>query len=60
MPNVSPKKQKERKERNITRKSGSQKEKSPSRMIDERIKELGDWREILTPEMATAEILQTV
>ena len=26
------------------RKSGSQKEKSPSRMIDERIKELGDWR----------------
>src|SRR6267142_3873262 len=32
MPNVSRKKQKERKE------------KSPSRMIDERIKELGDWR----------------
>src|SRR5215468_9784830 len=26
------------------RKSGSQKGKSPSRMIDERIKELGDWR----------------
>ena len=26
------------------RKSGSQKEKSPSRMIDEKIKELGDWR----------------
>ncbi len=26
------------------RKSGSQKEKSPSRLIDERIKELGDWR----------------
>ena len=26
------------------RKSGSPKEKSPSRMIDERIKELGDWR----------------
>ena len=24
--------------------SGSRKEKSPSRMIDERIKELGDWR----------------
>jgi hypothetical protein len=34
MPKVSSKKQK----------SGSQKEKSPSRMIDERIKELGDWR----------------
>jgi hypothetical protein len=26
------------------RKSGSRKGKSPSRMIDERIKELGDWR----------------
>ena len=26
------------------KKSGSQKEKSPSRMIDERINELGDWR----------------
>src|SRR5215831_1529492 len=26
------------------RKSGSQKGKSPSRLIDERIKELGDWR----------------
>ena len=25
-------------------KTGSQKEKPPSRMIDERIKELGDWR----------------
>src|SRR5207249_8319999 len=44
MPNVSRKKQKERKERNIMRKSGSQKGKSPSRMIDERIKALGDWR----------------
>jgi hypothetical protein len=28
----------------MTTKSGSQKEKSPSRMIDARIKELGDWR----------------
>src|SRR5213592_3316824 len=26
------------------KKSGSQKKESPSRMIDERIKELGDWR----------------
>jgi hypothetical protein len=26
------------------RESGSQKEKSPSQMIDERIRELGDWR----------------
>ena len=25
-------------------KSGSRKEQSPSRLIDERIKELGDWR----------------
>jgi len=31
-------------ETNIMAKSGSQKEKSPSQMIDERIKELGDWR----------------
>src|SRR4249920_849497 len=44
MPNVIRKKQKERKERNIMRKSGSQKGKPPSRMMDERIKELGDWR----------------
>jgi hypothetical protein len=41
---VSRKKQNERKERNIMRKSASQKGKSPSRMIDERIKELDDWR----------------
>jgi hypothetical protein len=44
MPNVSRKKQEGRTERSITRKSGSQKGKSPSRMIDERVKELGDWR----------------
>ena len=44
MPDVSRKKQRERKERNIMRKRGSQKGKSPSRMIDKRIKELGDWR----------------
>src|SRR5438552_6371793 len=44
MPNVSRKKQKERKERNIMRKSGAQKGQSPSRMIDARIQELGDWR----------------
>ena len=37
MPNVSRKKQKERK-------SGSQKGQAPSRMMDARIKELGDWR----------------
>ena len=44
MPNVSRKKQKERKERNIMKKSESQTSKSPSQLIDARIKELGDWR----------------
>src|SRR4249920_2953928 len=44
MPNVIRKKQKERKEGSIMPTSGSQKGTSPSRMIDERIKELGDWR----------------
>ena len=44
MPNVSRKQQKEREDRNIMRTSGSQTGKSPSRMIDERIKALGDWR----------------
>jgi hypothetical protein len=53
MPNVSRKKQKERKERNIVRKSGSQKGKSPSRMIDERIKELGDWRGKMLSQLRT-------
>jgi hypothetical protein len=44
MPNMSRTKQKEGNERNRMRKSGSQKGRSPARMIDERIKELGDWR----------------
>ena len=44
MPDVSRKKQNERKEGNIARKSGAQKERSPSRLIDDRIRELGDWR----------------
>ena len=44
MPAVRRKKQVERKGRSIGRKSGSEKGKSPSRMIDERIKALGDWR----------------
>jgi hypothetical protein len=39
-----PKKLEERKVRNIMSKSGSQKGKPPSQMIDERIRELGDWR----------------
>jgi len=44
MSNVSRKKQTKRKEGNVMKKSGPQKGESPSRMIDERIKELGDWR----------------
>jgi hypothetical protein len=44
MPDVSRKKQKERKER---------KGKSPSRMIDERIKELGDWRGTMLSRLRT-------
>ena len=53
MPNVSRKKQKERKERSIMRKSESQKGKSPSRMIDERIEELGDWRGKMLSQLRT-------
>ena len=41
---VSRTKQKERKESTIVRKRGAREGKSPSRMIDERIKELGGWR----------------
>jgi len=37
-------KQKEWKERDILTKNSSQKEKSPPWIIDERIRELGDWR----------------
>src|SRR5580765_4808307 len=43
---MSRKKQKERKET-------SQKGKSPSRMIDERIKELGDWRGRMLSKLRT-------
>ena len=35
------------------RKSGSQKGKSPSRMMDERIKELGDWRGKMLSQLRT-------
>jgi len=35
------------------KKSGSQKEKSPSRMIDERIDELGDWRGKMLSQLRT-------
>jgi hypothetical protein len=44
MPEANRKKQRVRKVRNVIRKGGSRKGRSPSRMIDERIKELGDWR----------------
>ena len=44
MPNVSRKKQKPRKKSTTTRKTGSLKGKSPSRLIDARIKQLHDWR----------------
>ena len=49
---MSRKKQKERKE-NIMRKNGSQKGKSPSRMIDEKIKDLGDWRGRMLSQLRT-------
>src|SRR5678809_1520566 len=52
MPKVSRKKQEERQESN-NMKSGSQKGKSPSRMIDERIKELGDWRGKMLSQLRT-------
>jgi hypothetical protein len=44
MANVSRENQKQRKEKNVLKKSGSQKGHSPSQLIDARIKELGDWR----------------
>ena len=44
MPNVSRKTPKGRNATNISRKSATPKGEPPSRMIDERIKELGDWR----------------
>ncbi len=53
MPNVSRKKQKKREERSSMAKSGSQKGKSPSRMIDERIKELDDWRGKMLSQLRT-------
>ena len=44
MPNVSRKKPVERRESAVARTTASPDEVSPSRLIDERIKELGDWR----------------
>ena len=44
MPGVSRKKQKQRTKKSAAKKSRAQHGKSPSLLIDERIKELGDWR----------------
>jgi hypothetical protein len=44
MPTASRKKPKEAKKENTASKSKSEDGKSPSRMIDQRIEELGDWR----------------
>ena len=53
MPNASRKKQKEPKQSNAVTNSESQKEKSPSRLIDARIKELGDWRGKMLSQLRT-------
>ena len=53
MPNASRKKQGEREERTVMSKSRSSKGESPSRMIDERIKELGDWRGKMLSQLRT-------
>jgi len=44
MPNASGRKQKERKATSTAGRAGSRTVQSPSRMIDGRIRELGDWR----------------
>jgi hypothetical protein len=44
MPNATRKKRTQLKVSNAARKSGAPEGKSPSRLIDGRIKELGDWR----------------
>jgi hypothetical protein len=43
----------ESKARNIMRKSAAQKGNAPSRLIDERIKELGDWRGTMLSRLRT-------
>ena len=53
MPNVSGKKKTIRKATRITKQSGPAKGKSPSRLIDARIKELGDWRGALLSRLRT-------
>src|SRR5688572_29778355 len=53
MPNVSGKKKKIAKATKITKNSRPPKDKSPARLIDERIKELGDWRGTLLAKLRT-------
>jgi hypothetical protein len=53
MPNVSPKQSKELKAGRTVGKSDPRKARSPSRMIDERIEELGDWRGQLLSRLRT-------
>src|SRR5512141_1810736 len=50
MPDVSRTKKKDTKARTVTQKNGSPKA-SPARMIDERIRELGDWRGKMLSEL---------
>ena len=51
MRKVSGNRKKTRKAAKITKKSGPQKGRSPARLIDERIKELGDWRGALLSKL---------
>ncbi len=53
MPDVSRKKPEQPKARTVVKKNGSPKAESPSRMIDERIKELGDWRGKMLSKLRT-------
>ena len=51
MRNVSGNRKKTRKAAKTTKKSGPQKGKSPARLIDERIKDLADWRGALLSKL---------
>ncbi len=53
MPNVSRQETKDQEEQNIVRKGESRQGKSPSRMIDARIKELGDRRGKMLSQLRT-------
>ena len=53
MPSVSRKKPKERNTRRIKSENEVEKGQPPSRMIDERIKELGDWRGKMLSQVRT-------